>query len=335
MGLIEPLIDALVRAAGVQKLAKLPSSLQERINTNQRSIISSSKTATPTTPQARSIDKTKTARGNLQDLQFYIDKLASLESQVNAIKSGKFANEFLRGTLLAGEGLLAFGNGGKGYNKEALDASFEPIVTGIEKWLADMQLLNDEIDDTFKKIANTLLDATDNLAEIGLAKLFEKAFNTKGIDTKLELQQLGNQVAFQIGDFLQQTGKTLILAGGLQELIDKALLALGTIGSGATLLAAGGLAYAAGTAIKAGARNRGANIGRFTGSGSGGGGSGNISNVGNPPTLSLNAPTSSTVVQPINLNLSGGWVVRGSDLITVINSADEKNVKVLGKRLLA
>ena len=191
-----------------------------------------------------------------------------------------------------------------------------------------------QLEKEFETLNDIALNGIKELSEIGLAEALQNVFSTEGIDTRLGLQELGTQIAFQLGDFIQQLGVQLILAAGAKKLIDEGILSLATFLGGTGALIAGITAYAAGTAIKAGARNRSAAISNFSGRGGGSFGGGGIRTVGTPPTLSLNAPTSGTTVQPININIIGRLEADGSQLIAVINAAEQKNVRVTGRRQL-
>ena len=180
----------------------------------------------------------------------------------------------------------------------------------------------------FKSIGDVMSTGLTDLAEIGFAAALQGIFNTEGIDVRSGLQQLGNQVSFQIGNYLQQVGKDLIFAGGVQKLIDKAAAGLAAIGGGAGAIYAGIAAFAAGTAIKAGARNRRASISR-------GITSANPTNrATNQTPNTLGTFGGGTVVRPINIIIGGRLEADGDKLIAVINAAESRNVRVTGRRKL-
>ena len=188
-----------------------------------------------------------------------------------------------------------------------------------------------DLEEEFTNLSNIMQDGLLELTEIGFAEAFQNIFNTEGIDTKLGLQQLGNSVAMQLGDYIQQLGHSLVLAGGAKELIDKGITKLATFLGGAGAIAAGVVAIGIGSAIKAGARNRASQINAVGGGSTAPGG---LPNTNLPGGIPINPRGGGGNVNVVNIVLQPGLSNTGQVLLRVIKNADSRNVRITGAGVL-
>lgn len=212
-----------------------------------------------------------------------------------------------------------------------LDRAFPDIVKEVPLTIATLGIdLETELQNVYGIMERGLLE----LSELGFADLLQRAFDVGGVDVSLGLKELGNQVAFQLGDYIQQLGYSLVKAGLAKKGIDLGIESLATFLGGAGAIAAGFAAIGIGSAIKGGARNRATTL-RGGGIGSAGARSGGgIGSAGVPGSIPINPSSNPGNVNIVNIILQPGLRSDGTVFLRAIKNANSRNVRVTGGGIL-
>ena len=133
----------------------------------------------------------------------------------------------------------------------------------------------------------------------------------------------------RLGVALHQFGLSLIKLGTAQialGLVEKLAetLGAGKIATGSILIGAGIALSAATAGVARSSTNATSAATGFV--------SPSVPNVPSVPTPTSNGISSN--IQPVNINIVGRWEVEGYKLISVINAAEQKNLRVTGRRQL-